>query len=389
MRIFKVGTSDAINDHTRNMFYTKYPEFAVLPSKKVMKGEYLDFPFAEDNSDRAQRNFITASADATTDDAWSVDTISGRDEIETKLAAKTLDLKIKLSCLDVMCSSSTFFNNNHEYTIEIEFNDDPREYLVVSGKKAKLANADIGDKLFTITHRSPPELLYQNVELTQEMSEVLSDVKSENPIQYMYTAKKFKVETTFLKAGDREANIRLSKDLQPLSLLFGLISVASYKKSNHFQESGKFYSPSLVSHIEFTYTTGNSDRQIIADLTNEDDKKNAFERWRNFCLNNPTHEAIDPADPDNHKWRIQSEEEYFSADNNSGLVYFDLTSDRKTINFADHTPYSNSNMHVKYTLKAGAPADCYIVVWLEYTQKMGMKYNPSGNTIFTIMPGRV
>ena len=68
--------------------------------------------------------------------------------------------------------------------------------------------------------------------------------------------KKFKHQTFLLTANTKELKARLTNEMQPTALAIGLISVNSYHKNNHFQESGKFISPKQFREVEFNFSMG-------------------------------------------------------------------------------------------------------------------------------------
>ena len=386
--IKSISINNPINDNGREMYLSKFPVDCIQVGKDFILGEeHIKFPFAENNNERNKRAFIGV-ADAA--NAWNIDDISGRNDVETKLFdADGLHCYIKLSELDLFGNCEQFFNNNHQFEVEIDFNDDPREYLTLSGKRANWhANAAGDERLVEIKHLSPPELMYNDVELTKEMTQTLSIVNTENPLQYAYHLHKFKTNSFILSNGNAEKTCRLTNELQPNNIIVGLIPSISHYKNNHFQESSKYASPNLISKIEFNYTEGSVNKDLVYDFVqSEKDRRNAYLQYLNFTLGRPSQTLLDPTDPDlASKYRVDSQTQFYDNNNNRGFFVFDLTADKGQIDYADATPIVNSNMVIKVKLKAAITSDHYIVIWSGYKQLAAYQYKPDGRTIFTITP---
>ena len=163
IRILLKGANVPINDNGRELYVGKFPTYSILASRThILSTEHIKFPVAQNNNDRGKRTFTPA---ASADNAWSIDDVDGRDEVETKLFSNDgIHWYIKLSDLDLFGNCDQFFNNNHRFQIEIDFNDDSREYLTLSGKRAAWSTNAAGDeRLVQLKHLSPPEIKYKTL----------------------------------------------------------------------------------------------------------------------------------------------------------------------------------------------------------------------------------
>ena len=189
IRIYFKGNNNPINNNTRELYFSKFPKFQIHQPRKIyLHGDYYDFPFAENNGNRGKRPFI---ADDQNDDAWLIDNVHGREELETRLCDRNCNVYVGLKDLDDFGLCDTYFNNNHTFVIETDFNDDGREYLTASGKRTHWnTNVEGSERLVEIEHLQAPKSIFQDVGLSKEMSETLSDLNKLNPIQYGYAQKK-------------------------------------------------------------------------------------------------------------------------------------------------------------------------------------------------------
>ena len=365
-------------------YITDQPAYSIrrAPTGLGLNTERKNWPFSLDNADRVKRAWDTA-----------FDALPGAASIIALLAPGAANengwrLEIPLRDLDNFGYSNSYFNNLHAWKIEVEFNDDEREYCDVNGTMAHWdGTAGRNEKLFHFEHIKPPELHYIDVELTPDFTSLMSTINNTNKPQQLYSRPVFKYHKELMGTGTRESRrFQLSGVIQPDKLCFGLITTASLNKKNHFQPSDKYLPVNRFESINFKYYVGGSEIKYAWKQETREDKRTAYSTYANFCLDRPVDSTLDPLD-----WRLanhktKTEAEYWDDTNCDGFIVADLTASRGVITFSDNAPIANANMQIDVRLTANTTEDTYIVVWRKYTQTCSYIYNPNGDTRFDITP---